>query len=174
MLISMIAAMAKNRVIGRNNDLPWHLPDDFSFFKKTTKGHHVIMGRRNWESLPDSFRPLPSRINLVVSRQADYTAPGATVIRSLAEALKIAELAGEQEAFIIGGGDIYRMGLPLANRIYLTEIEDPFEGDVTFPELGPEWTQISRVHHTKDIRHAHAFDFVEYARQLANPNSSIT
>ncbi|HAC24943.1 MAG TPA: diacylglycerol kinase, partial [Cytophagales bacterium] len=87
MIISLIEALTENRVIGKNNDLPWHLPDDMKYFMQTTKGHYVIMGRKNWESIPEKFRPLPNRINLVVTRQADFHAPGATVVHSLAEAL---------------------------------------------------------------------------------------
>jgi dihydrofolate reductase len=164
MLISMIAAMGKNRVIGRDNDLPWHLPEDFSFFKAKTRNHVVIMGRKNWESLPEKFRPLPGRTNVVITRQPGFMAQGATVVGSLEEALQLAKVIGEMEAFIIGGGEIYRMGLALADRIYLTEIHDPFEGDVTFPELDSSWEEISRKHHPKDERHAHAFDFVVYER----------
>jgi dihydrofolate reductase len=165
MLISMIAAMGKNRVIGRDNDLPWHLPEDFAFFKAKTRNHVVIMGRKNWESLPEKFRPLPDRTNLVITRQAGFTAKGAHVMPTLEAALAYARRAGEREAFIIGGGEIYRMALPLADRIYLTEIHDPFDGDVTFPVLDNSWKEASRKHHPKDERHAHAFDFVVYDRK---------
>ncbi|HLT35629.1 MAG TPA: dihydrofolate reductase, partial [Enhygromyxa sp.] len=104
MRIALIAAAAQNGIIGRDNQLPWHLPDEFRHFKQTTEGHHVIMGRRTWES---RGKPLPRRVNVVVSSQADYAAPGALVVGSLAEALRTAEAAGEDEAFVIGGTRLY-------------------------------------------------------------------
>lgn len=166
MIISMIAAMGSNRVIGRDNDLPWHLPDDFKFFQQTTNGHHIIMGRKNWESLPHKFQPLPNRTNLVITRQSDYVAKGATIIQTLEEGQQLAEKAGEDELFIIGGGEIYRMGLAMADKIYLTEIDGEFEGQVTFPEFSHlAWNEISRVHHKKDERHQYAFDFVIYEKK---------
>jgi len=165
MLISMIAAMGSNRVIGKDNDIPWHLPDDFRFFKDSTKNHHVIMGRKNWESLPKKFQPLPDRTNIVITRQTNYSAEGALVVSTLDAALKLAKETIEQEAFVIGGGEIYRMALALANRIYLTEINAPFDGQVTFPEFDKtEWKEISRMHHGIDERHAFSFDFVTYEK----------
>lgn len=166
MIVSMIAAMGSNRVIGKDNDIPWHLPDDFKFFKHTTKGHHVIMGRKNWESLPHSFQPLPDRPNIVITRQDDYHPEGAQVVKSLEDALQIARDNEEDEAFIIGGGEIYRMGLDLADRIYLTEINGAFEGQVTFPEFDKNsWKEESRVHHPTDDRHKYSFDFVVYSKK---------
>lgn len=165
MIISMIAAMGSNRVIGKDNDIPWHLPDDFKYFKTTTKGHHVIMGRKNWESLPDSFQPLPGRPNVVITRQNDYKADGAIVVSTLNEAIDIAKKGGEPEAFIIGGGEIYRMGLSLADKIYLTEINQSFDGQVTFPEFDKSiWKEESRDHHPADDRHKYSFDFVVYTK----------
>jgi len=159
----MIAAMGSNRVIGKDNDIPWHLPNDFKFFKDTTKNHHVIMGRKNWESLPPKFQPLPDRTNIVITRQADYNAEGAVVVSTLEAALKLAQEAKEQEAFIIGGGEIYRMALDMADRIYLTEINAPFDGQVTFPEFDKTvWEEASRLHHGTDERHVFSFDFVTY------------
>ena len=161
----MIAAMGSNRVIGKDNDLPWHLPDDFKYFQQTTKGHHVLMGRKNWESLPHKFQPLPNRTNLVITRQQNYQAEGAETIQSLEGGAKIAERNKEEELFIIGGGEIYRMGLGIADRIYLTEIEGAFEGQVTFPEFpADEWKEVSRKHHPADDRHKFAFDFVIYEK----------
>lgn len=166
MTISMIAAMGSNRVIGKDNDIPWHLPNDFKYFKNTTKGHHVIMGRKNWESLPPAFQPLPDRPNIVITRQANYEAHNAQVVGSLSEALDIAKQHQETEAFIIGGGEIYRMGLLLADRIYLTEIAGDFEGQVTFPALDQSiWKEVSRKHHPSDERHNYAFDFVVYEKK---------
>src|SRR5690349_18925210 len=122
MIISHIAAMAENRVIGKNNDLPWRLPDDMKFFMQTTKGHHVIMGRKNYDSLHEKFKPLPHRTNIVVTRQKKFNAPGCTVVNSVEEAIEIARKNNEPEAFVIGGAEIYRLTLPYTNRIYLTEI----------------------------------------------------
>jgi len=165
MLISMIAAMGSNRVIGKDNDIPWYLPDDFKFFKDTTKNHHVIMGRKNWESLPVKFQPLPDRPNIVITRQANYSAEGAIVVPTLNAALNFAKEAGEPETFVIGGGEIYRMALDMANKIYLTEIAEEFEGQVTFPEFDHAlWQERSRVHHGVDKRHKFSFDFVTYEK----------
>jgi dihydrofolate reductase len=165
MTISLIAALTRNRVIGRHNDLPWHLPDDMKYFMQTTKGHHVIMGRKNYDSIPEKFRPLPNRTNLVVTRQQNLVLPQCTVVHSLPEAIEIARKGGEQELFIIGGSAIYQLGLPLAHRLYLTEIEAELEGDTWFPALNKaEWKEVSRRHHPADERHAYAFDFVIYDR----------
>lgn len=166
MIISMIAAMAQNRVIGKDNDLPWHLPDDFKYFQEKTKNHHVIMGRKNWESLPHRFKPLPRRTNIIITKQQDYKAQGGHVYHTLDEALDFSKASGEKEVFIIGGGEIYRMALAGAHRIFLTEIEGTFEGAVTFPEFSTrDWSETSRIHHTADDRHSHAFDFVTYERK---------
>ncbi len=166
MIISMIAAMGSNRVIGKNNDIPWHLPDDFQYFKDSTKGHYVLMGRKNFESLPPRFKPLPDRPNVVITRNKQYEAKGAQVVYSLEEALQVAEIAGEEEVFIIGGGEIYRLGLEFAERIYLTEIESEYEGDTYFPEFDKNsWQEVSRKHHPSDERHKSAFDFVIYEKK---------
>ncbi len=162
----MIAAMSQNRVIGRDNDLPWHLPDDFQFFKDTTRGHHVIMGRKNYESLPHAFRPLPKRTNIVITRQPHYdVADGVFVVQSLEQALDLARGRGEEEAFIIGGGEIYRLGLEVATTIYLTEIEAMVDGDVYFPDFDAKiWTEVQRRKHPSDAKHLHSFDFVTYKK----------
>lgn len=163
MIISMIAAMGSNRVIGKDNDIPWHLPDDFQYFKEKTKGHHVIMGRKNWESLPPRFRPLPDRTNLIITRQADFQADGGQVISDLETSLDIAGKNNDDEAYIIGGGEIYRMGLAICDRIYLTEINQDFNGQITFPEFDKSvFKEVSREHHPADERHEFSFDFVVY------------
>jgi len=165
MTISMIAALARNGTIGKANDLPWHLPDDMKFFMQTTKGHHVIMGRKNYESLPEKFRPLPNRTSIVVTRQRDYKAPGCTVVHHLEEGIKMAEKNEEQELFIIGGSEIYKLGMPFADKLYLTEIDADIEGDTFFPLYKKEdWHEISRQHHDADDRHQYAFDFVIYKK----------
>ncbi len=164
MRISMIAAMSQNRVIGKNNDLPWHLPDDFQFFKDTTKGRHVILGRKNYESLPHKFRPLPGRTNIVISRNPNYGKDeDILVVRSLEEALQLAKERGETHCFIIGGGEIYKMGLDMASEIYLTEIHAEISGDVFFPVFDKaQWVEIQRKNHPTDSRHEYSFDFVIY------------
>ncbi len=161
----MIAALARNGTIGKANDLPWHLPDDMKFFMQTTKGHHVIMGRKNYESLPEKFRPLPNRTSIVVTRQRGYNAPGCTVVHQLEEGVKLAEKNGEGELFIIGGSEIYKLAMPFADKLYLTEIEADVEGDTSFPSYKKEsWQEISRQHHRVDDRHQLAFDFVIYKK----------
>ncbi len=165
MKISMIAAIGQNLVIGKDNDLIWHLPDDMKFFMQKTSGHHVVMGRKNFESIPEKYRPLPNRVNIIITRQTDYQAEGALVVHSLDESLKIAEEAGEKEVFIIGGGEIYSLGLEKADVLYLTEIHESFDGDAFFPEFDRKnWEETARTHHMKDSRHAYSFDFVTYKR----------
>jgi dihydrofolate reductase len=166
MIVSLIAAVAKNGVIGKNNDLPWRLPDDMKYFMETTKGHHVIMGRKNYESLPVKFRPLPKRVNYVVTRQAGYDAPGCMVVSSLEKALEHIRQQNPEEIFVIGGAEIYRLALPYAHRLYLTEINANISGDTFFPAFATsDWYEKSRQHHAADERHAHAFDFVVYHRK---------
>lgn len=161
----MIAAMGQNRVIGKDNDIPWHLPDDFQYFKNTTKGHYVLMGRKNFESLPPRFKPLPDRPNVVITRNKQYHAEGAVVVNSLEQAIEKAKMNNETEAFIIGGGEIYQLGLDLADTIYLTEIKGSFEGDTHFPEFDKTiWQETSRQHHSADDRHQFSFDFVVYKK----------
>jgi dihydrofolate reductase len=163
MIISMIAAVSKNRVIGKDNDLPWKLPDDMKFFMETTKGHHAIMGRKNYESIPHKFKPLPNRTNIVVTRQKNFNAPGCIVVDSVEKGLTIARQNHETEAFVIGGAEIYKLGLPFADRLYLTEINAEIEGDTFFPEYDKtQWQEASRQHHDKDERHVYDFDFVIY------------
>ena len=163
MIISMIAALTKNRVIGKNNDLPWKLPDDMKFFMETTKGHHVILGRKNYDSIPPRFKPLPNRTNIVVTRQKNFHAPGCIVVDSVEKGLEIAKENNEREAFIIGGAEIYKLGLPHADRLYLTEINADIDGDTYFPNIDEtKWRESSRIHHSKDDRHAYSFDFVIY------------
>lgn len=163
MIVSAIAAVSENGVIGRDGDLPWHLPDDLKFFQQTTRGHHVITGRKNYESIPLKYRPLKDRVNIVVTRSRGYEAPGAIVVHSLTDALAHARLHGETEAFIIGGGQIYRDAFDrhLLDRIYLTRVHAQIEGDTRFPviETGA-WSEILREEHPADERHAHPFSIV--------------
>jgi len=155
-MLSLIAAVARNGVIGKDNQLLWHLPGDMRRFRETTRGKPVIMGRKTWESLPEKFRPLPGRLNIVVSRDPAYPAPGATLAGSLEDAI---ELAGNaEESFVIGGAELYRQALPLADRLYLTEIDADFAGDTWFPDVPPgEWKEISRSQPTEEAGLAYAF-----------------
>jgi dihydrofolate reductase len=133
---------------------------------QTTKGHHVIMGRKNYDSLPDKFKPLPHRTNIVVTRQQGYVAPGCTVVNSVEDALDLANRNGEEEVFVIGGAEIYKIALPNADRLYITEIHATVDGDTFFPAFNKaEWKEVSREPHPSDDRHAFAFDIVVYARQ---------
>ena len=145
--VSILVAMAKNRVIGRNNALPWQLPPDLKRFKQLTMGHHIVMGRKTYESIG---RPLPGRTSVIITRQPDYQVPGAIVVASIDQALKVCSAGKEvdQEIFVIGGAQIYRQSLGLCQRIYITEIQQEFDGDTLFPELNqPEWREISREKH---------------------------
>jgi dihydrofolate reductase len=147
--ISFIVALGHNRVIGKDNDLLWHLPDDLKRFKKLTLGHPVIMGRKTWQSLPDKVRPLPGRTNIVVTRFEDYPADGAQVAHSFPEALSLAKDAdGADEIFVIGGGELYRAALPFASRLYLTIVDDPTPGTVFFPEYEQDFlSEVEREEH---------------------------
>lgn len=156
----MIVALATNRVIGHDNDLPWQLPDDLAYFREKTRGHPVIMGRKCFESI--GF-VLPNRKNIVITRDTDWAHEGVTVVHSKEDAL--AEAGVQKAAFVIGGGEIYRMFLPDCTRLYLTEVDAEIDGEITFPELdSAEWQESTRHHHVADERHEHAFDFVVYER----------
>lgn len=158
--ITLIAAMARNRVIGANNALPWRLPEDLQRFKSLTLGHPIIMGRKTWQSLG---RPLPGRTNIVVSRSADFAAPGAAVVGSLDAAVAMAASAGAGEVFIIGGAEIYAQALPLADCLQLTEIDHDFTGDAHFPAFAPaEWRETARTLHHAETDFDYAF--VTYER----------
>jgi dihydrofolate reductase len=140
--LALIAAVAKNGVIGSNNALPWHLPEDMKHFKALTAGNVVIMGRKTWESLPARFRPLPDRLNVVVTRNAAYLAEGAVVVHALDEAIKVG-VGGT--AYIIGGAELYDHALPLAQRLELTEIDAEFSGDAHFPDIDhAQWHEVAR------------------------------
>lgn len=169
--IILIAAVAQNRVIGRDNQLLWHIPADMAHFKQLTAGQTVIMGRKTWESLPPRFRPLPGRRNIVITRQAAYPAEGAEVANSLEIALKMASTA--KTVFIIGGEQIYRQALPLATQLEITEVALSPEGDAWFPEILPQdWQEISRINCTNEAG-SPGCAFVTWQRQQA-PNQANT
>jgi dihydrofolate reductase len=155
MRISAIAAMSMNRVIGKDNQIPWYLPADLKFFKQTTLGHHIIMGRKNYLSLG---KPLPGRINVVITRNPFFISSGCIIVHSLEEALAIAHVQDESEAFVIGGGEIYRLALPFLHRIYLTTLDLHVEGDVYFPEINPEqWTITREDRFRPDPKNTYSF-----------------
>ena len=163
MRVTLIAAMAENRVIGRDNALPWHLPDDLARFKQRTEGHVVIMGRRAFESVG---RPLPNRRSIVITRKHDYHPPGAEIARSLEEALERARETKQDEVFILGGAEIYTVALPEVDRLELTIVHADVSGDTLFPECDlDEWSLIDEQRHEADPRHAYAFSFRTYERR---------
>lgn len=168
-MISIIVATAENGVIGKNNQMLWKLSTDFKFFKKLTTGHSVIMGRKTFESIG---RPLPNRTNIVISRQKDFILPdGVLKVNSLESAIEIVKnYAGNEEIFIIGGGNVYEQALKITDKIYLTEVKASIEGDAFFPALDThEWKEISRVSHQKDEKNEYDFDFVELVRRRVLP-----
>jgi dihydrofolate reductase len=158
MKLNLIFGRAANGVIGKDNTIPWRLPEDMAHLREVTMGHHVIMGRKTWDSLPEKFRPLPGRTNIVVTRQAGWQAEGAQPAASLDEAIRLC--AGAPQAWVLGGAEIYRQAVPLADSALVTEIEADFEGDAYAPELGPEWRETARERHTS--RNGLAFSFVTY------------
>jgi dihydrofolate reductase len=163
----IIAAVARNRVIGKDNRLLWNIPEDMAHFKALTAGHTVVMGRKTWESLPPRFRPLPGRRNIVISRQADYTAPGAEVADSLENALKLASTQGPAAdsmvaatVFIIGGEQIYRQAMAVADRLEITEVDLEPEGDAWFPEIAAvDWERTAKIEGA-------GFTFVSWCRKI--------
>lgn len=159
-MISIIVAIASNRTIGADNKLLWHISEDLQHFKSITTGHPVIMGRKTFESLG---RPLPRRQNVVITRNASYAPEGVTVVHSLEEALAL--FPADDEVFVIGGGEIYREAMHLADKIYLTVVEKDYEGDTHFPEIDPsEWRQISREYNACGKDFPHPFVYEDYER----------
>ena len=146
--INLIYARAANGVIGKNNAMPWHLPEDLAHFKRLTQGWPVIMGRKTWDSLPARFRPLPGRTNVVITRQPDWADSGAHTATSLADAL--AQCSQSEEVWIIGGAQIYAQAEPLAVRAEVTEIAQNFDGDAHAPALSPAWRETARSAHVSD------------------------
>lgn len=167
MRISLIAAVAKNGVIGKDNDLAWSLPDDMKYFVEKTKGRHVIMGRKNWESIPHKFRPLPNRPNLILTRKQNFKTEHANVFvfHEILNSINFALENGETELFIIGGSQIYELGMKFTERMYITEVNGSPRGDTYFPKFSEkDWREVSRIHHDSDEKHEYSFDFVVYDR----------
>jgi dihydrofolate reductase len=163
MIISAIVATAHKGVIGKDNEIPWYLPADFAYFKKITLNHHIIMGRNCYESIG---RPLPKRTNIVVTRNPFFIVSGCVVVHSVEEGLRLAESNGEEEVFIIGGGEIYRQTMHLLDRLYLTEVDLDTEGSVFFPEINPvEWDLVSEEKHQKDEKNEWNYVFKVFERK---------
>ena len=162
MIISHIVATSENNVIGKNNRLPWQMPADMAYFKKVTKGHYVIMGRKNYES---EGKALEDRINIVMTRDKGFKIDDGIVVHSLNEALDIPRNKKEKEVFIVGGGNIYEQSIGIADRIYLTRIHAIIEGDVFYPELNiSEWKLVSEMYHKNDTLNPFNYTFCIYER----------
>ena len=160
MKISIVVAMASNGVIGRDNELPWHLPADLQHFKKTTMGKPILMGRKTWESIG---RPLPGRTNIVITRDTAYRAEGCVVVNSIDAALEAS--SGQDEVMVIGGAEFYRQVLPVTDTIYLTRIHATISGDTCFPELNvADWREVERSDHTADEKNPHDYSFIRLER----------
>jgi dihydrofolate reductase len=159
--LNLIFARARNGVIGRNNTLPWHLPEDLAHFKKTTLGQPVIMGRKTWESLPPQFRPLPGRTNIVITRQMNWQAEGAHVAHSVSDALALCSPA--EEVWVIGGAEVYNQSMPLATRAVVTELDADYEGDAFAPAFDNSWQETARESHI--AANGTRYSFVTLTRQ---------
>ncbi|WP_318508653.1 dihydrofolate reductase [Bacillus sp. T3] len=162
-MISLIWAMDVNRVIGKDNQLPWHLPEDLKFFKRTTMGHPIAMGRKTHESIG---RPLPGRENIIVTRNKDYSSEGCTVLHSVEELIEFSRGLKEQEIFVIGGAEIFKEVFPVADRLYITKIDYSFDGDTYFPEIAmDEWNEIFHEPGLKDEKNPYDYEFFTYERK---------
>jgi dihydrofolate reductase len=162
MTISLIVAASQNDVIGKDNQLPWHLPADMKYLKNVTLGHHVIMGRKTFDALG---KPLPGRTNIIITRQEDFTADGCIVVNDIHHAIDYAKAHDETECFIIGGGDIFIQSLIWADRIYLTRVMHKFEGDTFFPQLAEgDWNEVKVERHLNDEKNKYPYAFMVYDR----------
>jgi dihydrofolate reductase len=164
MALNLIFARARNGVIGHNNTLPWHLPEDLAHFKHTTLGQPVVMGRKTWESLPPKFRPLPGRTNIVVTRQQDWHDTGAVVAHSIEEAVQ--QCARDAQVWVIGGAEVYAQAMPLATRAVVTEIDADFEGDAFAPTFDASWQETSRSTHV--AANGLTYSFVTWTRETSH------
>lgn len=163
MIISQIVAVSLNHVIGVNNRLPWHMPDDSAYFREKTLGHHVVMGRRNYEA---EGKALSGRVNIVLTRNKDYSIKDGIIVHHLEDAIEIARKAGETELFIVGGAEIYKLAMPVTDKIYLTRIDVMAEGDTFYPELGTStWKEVSRIQNSKNQTNPYDFDYLTYQRR---------
>lgn len=160
-MIILIAAIANNNALGKDNKIIWHLPDDFKRFKKLTTNHHIIMGRKTFESFP---KPLPNRTHIVISRQKNYKPSGCIVVNSLQNAIDICPK--NEDIFIIGGAEIYKLALPFCDKLELTRVDATFDADAFFPELNfHEWQLVSEEFHAQDEQHLHEFSYETYLKK---------
>lgn len=165
MKVSLIVAVSENNVIGKNNALPWHLPTDMKYFRDTTMGHCVIMGRKNYDSIPLKYRPLEGRTNIIVTRQKDFKAEGCIVVNSVEEALSEVKKKSETEVFIIGGADIFKQTIDSADKIYYTKIYHSFDGDVFFPKIDvSKWKLTLQTDMKADEKNKYPFSFCVYEK----------
>lgn len=163
-MIILIAAIAENNALGKNNDLLWHLPKDFKRFKEITSGHHIIMGRKTFESFP---KPLPNRTHVIITRQKDFVYEGCIVVQDLETAISVCPK--NDTLFIIGGGEIYSQSIHLADQLDITRVHHSFEADVYFPEIDPEiWELTSEVFNPKDEKHLYDYTFQTFVRKNKN------
>ena len=165
MIISLIVAVPNNLAIGRNNKLIWNLPKDMKFFMDSTIGHPVIMGRKNYESIPEKYRPLKNRVNVIITRNKNFSAEGCLVVNSIEESIKVLREKDLEEVFIIGGGEIYKRFLEknLIDRMYITHINESFEGDTFFPKIDfSSWKSTTIMDHIKDLENPHDFKIIRY------------
>jgi dihydrofolate reductase len=157
----MIAAASENNALGKNNELVWHLPNDFKRFKSLTSGHHIIMGRKTFESFP---KPLPNRTHVVITRQENYNPEGCIVVNSMEKAIE--KCPSDEAIFIIGGGEIYNLGLPFSDKIELTRVHHTFEADAFFPEIDPkDWELENSEFQPKDDKHQFDYSYQTYIRK---------
>lgn len=167
MQISIIVAKAKNNAIGKDGNLLWHLPKDMKLFKETTLNHCILTGRKNFYSIPEKFRPLTNRTNIIISRNITLNEPGAIVQNSIQKGIEYAQSLGEKELFIIGGGEIYKQTILIADKLYVTEVDAIFEdADTFFPLIDYNiWKEVQRVTFEKDDKNCYKFDFVIYSKR---------
>jgi len=166
MKVSIIVAVAENRAIGKDDQLPWHLPNDLKFFKQKTMGHFILMGRKTYESIG---KPLPGRTNVLITQNTNYKAAGVSIVHSLAEAVSLAKAAGETEAFVIGGAGLINEALKIADNIYWTEVKTEVEdADVFIRDFDMhQWKETEREEHASDACHAHSYCFVKLEKKDA-------
>tara|TARA_B100001250_G_scaffold39138_1_gene31159 strand:- start:20 stop:538 length:519 start_codon:yes stop_codon:yes gene_type:complete len=161
--VNLIVAVSENNVIGVENDLPWNLPNDMSYFKKITSGHCVIMGRKNYLSIPKKFRPLPNRKNIILTKDSSFKADQCEIFNSLEKALEYCKSTGEENPFVIGGGELYKYAIEkkMIDIIYLTKIHAKIEGDTFFPKLNLQnWKTVSRKFNKRDLYHKYDYTFI--------------
>ncbi len=163
MNITLVVAASENNAIGLNNQLLWHLPKDMRFFKNTTWGMPILMGRKTFESM--GSKPLPGRLNIIITRNKNWVNENVMVVSTLGEAIALATKFNYQELFVIGGGEIYEMALPMANKIWLTRVHCTLEGDTFFPTLNTDWKKISLASNAADAKHIYSFDFECWKRK---------